>query len=289
MTKFSPNTTAVITGATSGIGFALAKQLVKSSVFVIGIGRSDQRNSMAKEKILADVPNGNLEYLNADLAQLENVETVARAIQDHLIAKGYFHLDILVNNAGAYLEHKEKTSDGIEKTFAVNHLAQFGLTFFLRSLLAKSHHGKMISVSSYAHFNTPMNLGRITDPWPYFGLLAYKRSKLCNVLFVQSISKRRTHFNSYAADPGLVNTRIASKSGAGISDFVWSFRKRSGMPPEISAMNLLSIITTEAFDNLDGVYIKERKVILPSKKAQDIELAERLWDLSCELTGLDWD
>jgi len=288
MDGFSPNITAVITGATSGIGFALTKHLVKTGVYVIGVGRSDQKNLLAKERILAEIPKGAVDYLNADLAHPQSIRMLAKDVEKHLAGEGFSHLDILVNNAGVYLEHKKKTADGIEKTFAVNYLAQFRLTYFLRSLLAKSHHGKMISVSSFAHYNTPMNLNRIADPRPYIGLLAYKRSKLCSVLFVRELRKKALGFTAYAVDPGLVNTSIGSKSGPGISGLVWTLYRKNGMSPETSAKDLLHIITADDLHISDGVYFKERKAIQPSKNALDNVLAERLWDLSCELTGLEW-
>lgn len=288
MQKLPQNTTAVITGATSGIGFALAKHLVEAGAYVIGVGRSHQRNNIAKEKILSEIPDGKMDYVYADLAQPQMVRDLAQNVEKCLTEKGFSHLDILVNNAGVYLERKEKTVDGIEKTFAVNHLAQFCLTYYLRPLLDNSHNGRMISVSSYAHFNTPINLNRIADPIPYIGLLAYKRSKLCNVLFVRELRKRTSRFSAYAADPGLVNTLIGSKSGPGISGLVWSLHRKNGVSPETSAKDLLYIITAEDLDLSDGVYFKERKAIQPSKNARNDQLAERLWDLSCELTGLDW-
>lgn len=288
MEKLPKNTTAVVTGATSGIGFALTKHLVEAGAHVIGVGRSDRRNLSAKEKILSEIYDGQLDYLNADLAKPQMIRDLAQNVKNYLDGKGFSKLDILVNNAGVYLESKEKTIEGIEKTFAVNHLAQFRLTYYLQSFLANSSRGIMISVSSYAHFNTPMNLKRIADPRPYIGLLAYKRSKLCNVLFVRELRKKFLGFTAYAIDPGLVNTRIGSKSGKGISDFVWSYRRKNGMTPEKSAKDLFYIITKEDLDPSDGIYFKERKAIQPSKNARNDQLAKRLWDLSCELTGLEW-
>lgn len=280
--------TAVITGATSGIGFALTKSLVKNGTYVIGVGRSEQRNTIAKEKILSDFPSGQVDYINADLAKLEMVSHLAQEIKQRLEKNNFKHLDALINNAGVYLEKKQLTDGGIEKTFAVNHLAQFQLTHDLLSLLARAKQGKMISVSSYAHFTTPMSLKRIVNPWPYIGLLAYKRSKLCNVLFVRELKKRTDQIIAYSADPGLVNTQIGSKSGEGISSWVWSHHRNDGMAPETAAENLLYILTSEGLDPLGCLYIRDRKQIQPSKNARDDDLAERLWALSCDLTGLEW-
>jgi len=280
--------TVVVTGATSGIGFAVTKLLVQKGAYVIGVGRSEQRNRTAQERILTEYPSGRIDYFRADLAEPKMIKRLATDIRHSLNVKGYSHLDALINNAGVYLEKKQSNTEGIEKTFAINHLAQFQLTHDLLLLLARSKLGKMISVSSYAHFTTPLNPGRIADPWPYIGLLAYKRSKLCNVLFVRGLNNRTNQIIGFAADPGLVNTHIASKSGEGISDWVWSHRRKSGMSPETAAEDLVFILTSKDLDPSTGQYIKERKPLQPSRNARNDDLVERLWALSCELTGLSW-
>lgn len=278
----------VVTGATSGIGLAAVKQFVSSGAFVIGVGRSQERNQKAKEEVLAAFPDGNLDYLLADLASQSQVHSLSEKINNLLIKRGEEHLDVLVNNAGTYLERKHMTEDGIEKTFAVNHLAPFILTYDLLQLLLKAERGRVLAVSSYSHYTTPLCLSRITNPSPYISLMAYKRSKLCDVLFTYAFNRRYEHLQAFAVDPGLVNTSIASKGSQGISHLVWRFRRKQGTPTEVPARTILYLSGEEEIDTSQGYYFKDCHPKAPSIKSRNEYLAERLWSLSCELTGLDW-
>lgn len=280
--------TIVVTGATSGIGFTAAKNLVKHGAFVIGVGRSKERNQTALEAIRKEIPSGHIEYLLADLAIQKGTRELSNNITQLLLQEGFSHLDALVNNAGVYLERKHMTDDGIEKTFAVNHLAQFILTHDLLPLLQASKFGKVLSISSYAHFTTPLNLTRIIDPWPYIGLIAYKRSKLCNVLFCYELNRRYAGVVAFAVDPGLVNTSIASKGSQGISHWVWRKRRLKGHSPEEASKTIEYLIAEDEVDTSKGYYFKDCHSKEPSRKARNPQLAQRLWQRSCELTGLNW-
>jgi NAD(P)-dependent dehydrogenase (short-subunit alcohol dehydrogenase family) len=141
-------------------------------------------------------------------------------------------------------------------------------------------------VSSYSHFTTPLNLKRIANPFPYFGLLAYKRSKLCNVLFTYEFNRRHPELSAFAVDPGLVNTGIASKGGHGISHLVWKNRRYKGDPPELPAQTLLYLVAEPNIDTSQGYYFKNCTYKEPSKKSRREDLAAELWDLSLELTGI---
>jgi len=165
--------TVVVTGATSGIGLAVAMKMVQAGAFVIGVGRSAVRNDRAKLAIHQAVPDGKVTYLLADLSSQDQVRRLAVEIKDSLTKAGYQQLDVLVNNAGVYMIQKVKTEDGIETTFAVNHLAGFLLTHELIAWLARAR-GRVLTTSSYSHRTTPLCLGRVDNPWPHIGLMAYK-------------------------------------------------------------------------------------------------------------------
>lgn len=288
MTENTPRKTVVVTGATSGIGLASVEALVKRGAFVIGVGRSETRNQNAMDKILSQNPPGTVDYLNADLANQTAVRNLAKEISQILQENKFGYLDALINNAGGYFEKKQMTDDDIEKTFALNHLAPFILTHELIPYLEKAVHGRVVTVSSYAHYTTPLCLRRIVDPFPYLGLLAYKRSKLCNVLFSYEINRRNNRISAFAFDPGLVDTGIASKGSQGISHWVWRLRRKSGAPPEVPGRILRDLVVNKEIDISHGYYIKEGKSVPPSRNAQRQDLAKDLWTLSCGLTGINW-
>ena len=198
-------------------------------------------------------------------------------------------MDVLVNNAGVYLAKKTMTPDGIEMTFAVDHLAGFLLAHELWLLLQQSGDARVIMMSSYAHKTTWMNLKQIANPWFYFSLLAYKRSKLCNVLFTRELNRRFHDVKALAVDPGLVNTGIASKGGKGISSWVWGWHRYQGVSPDVPAGTILRLAADPDLDLTLGSYYQEGEPHLPSRNARNEQLGERLWDLSCKLTGVAWD
>lgn len=276
----------VVTGATSGIGLASVRSLVQSGASVIGVGRSTERNQQAQDAVTSAFPDARVAYLLADLADQAQVRALAEAIHRLLTQWGFSHLDALVNNAGLYLEKKQMTVDGIEKTFAVNHLAPFLLTQLLLPLLRRAEKGRVLTVSSYSHWTTPLCLSRVTDPWPYIGLLAYKRSKLSNVLFTYEFNRREPDVRAFAVDPGLVNTGIASKGSRGISHWVWRSRRKAGTSPDVPAETIQYLIEADELDPEAGFYYRDKAALTPSRKARNEALAAKLWAISCRLTGL---
>lgn len=280
---------AVVTGATSGIGLAVARSLAGAGAFVIGVGRSSERNEAARAQILAEFPDARVAYLLADLSEQGQVRQLAAEIHALIEKEGFSALDVLVNNAGVYLARKAMTSEGIEMTFAVDHLAGFLLTHDLLPLLLKSNDPRVITMSSYAHKTTWMNVNRIANPRPYFSLLAYKRAKLCNVLFTRALNRHFPQIKALAMDPGLVNTGIASKGGKGISSWVWGWHRHQGVSPDVPAGTILRLAADPDLDLSLGSYYQEGEPHPPSRKARNKQLGERLWDLSCQLTGIEWD
>ncbi|HQA29497.1 MAG TPA: SDR family NAD(P)-dependent oxidoreductase [Brevefilum fermentans] len=278
----------LITGATSGIGLAAATRFAQEGAWVIGAGRSETRIQQAKNDILQTVPDAKIEFLLADLGYQQQVHNLAEGAQVLLAKWGYEHLDVLINNAGLYLEHKRFNDKKIEMTFAVNHLAAFVLTNQLLPWIKRAPHGRVITISSYAHKTVPINLKRISNPWLYIGLIAYKRSKLCNILFTSELNRRCQDIEAFAVDPGLVNTGIASKSEPGISSLVWRFHRRSGTDTNVPIDTLLFLSDVAISDLSNGSYYRDCAPQTPSRAARREDLARELWELSCQLTGIDW-
>jgi NAD(P)-dependent dehydrogenase (short-subunit alcohol dehydrogenase family) len=280
------NKSVVITGATSGIGLATAVTFAINGAFVIGIGRSESRISAAKAIIQKVNPRHEVIFLQADLAQQKQVQDLGVNIINALGEHQFDYLDVLINNAGIYLEKKEMTIDGIEKTFAVNHLAPFLLTHLLLPYLERAQQGRVLTVSSYSHRTTPLNLRRIANPWPYIGLVAYKRSKLCNVLFSYEFNRCNNKVEAFAVDPGLVNTEIALKGDPGISEWVWRKRRHKGTSADVPVKTLLFLSSNAHIDTSNGYFFRDSQAIEPSRNAKRLDLAKALWTLSMKLTGI---
>jgi NAD(P)-dependent dehydrogenase (short-subunit alcohol dehydrogenase family) len=279
----------VITGATSGIGLAASIKFAQEGAFVIGVGRSAVRCDLAKKILKESNPKSQFVYLLADLGDQDQVHALGTKIKAQLYQHGHQQLDVLINNAGVYLEKKHTTADGIEMTFAVNHLAPYLLSHELFALLKHSKRGRVLTVTSYSHRITPLILKRITSPYPYIGFLAYKRSKLCNILFTYEFNRRLQGVEAFAVDPGLVNTRIVSKGDIGL--FAWFGRRRilKGTSTDVPVTTLLFLSNGDQIDTSNGYYFKGSQPQTPSKTARSKDLARDLWDLSSQLTGITWD
>jgi len=282
------NKSAVITGATSGIGWQAALDLVSEGAFVIGVGRNPQRCADAQAKIQSKIPDAHIQYLVADLSSQRQVKALSAEIIKMLEEQGFKTLDILVNDAGVYMGKKMLTEDGIETTFAVNHLAPFLLTYCLLPWLSGSKDGRVITVSSDSHYNTILIPEKAKNPALYFGLTAYKVSKLCNVLFSREFNRRNAGKSprAFAVDPGLVNTEIGMKDTGGLAQLVWRSRKKLGVPPEEPAATIAFLASDPEVIHSSEIYWHDSKPKNPSRNSNDLELARRLWRESCKLTSI---
>ncbi len=283
-TGFAGKTVAV-TGATSGIGLASAVALAAQGARVIGVGRQASRCTATEQEIMRACPDAQICYLVADLSLLSQVHRLAGGVRNLLEAWQAPGLDVLVNNAGIYSSSYVKTPDGLELTQAVNHFAPFLLTHELLPLLAKPPFSRVITVSSGSHYNTQVGLERFNHPRFYFGLWAYKVSKLANVLFTLEFNRRfsNTTVRAFAIDPGLVNTRIGEKGTGGFASLVWRLRKRSGELPEKPAKTILYLSREPSLQEVTDFYWYDLHPRETSRQAQDPCTAQALWDLSCQL------
>lgn len=279
--------TVVVTGATSGIGFAIAEQLVEQGAFVIGVGRSEERCEQAQAHLRSLSGDVQAVCLTADLSLQSSVRKVAAEIREVVNNSSSKGLYALVNNAGTFRYWLTLTLEGFELQWAVNHLAPFLLTHELLPLLKQSTSARVVMISSGSHRSTHLHWDDIQLRRKYNGLLAYKQTKLANVLFTAEFNRRvDTGVRAFAADPGLVNTDIGAKSDSFIARWVWSMRRRGGISADESARAVVFLVTKPSIQNSEAIYWSHGNPKPPSNYALDPYVARRLWDLSEKMCAM---
>ena len=278
--------TALVTGATSGIGYQAALDLARASAFVIGTGRDPARCQRALEAIQGAVPHAQVEFLCADFSSLQPVRDLADKAMGILSARDSAQRDVLVNNAGLYSSAKKMPADGVEMTFAVNHLAPFLLTHLLLPALERSPDARVLTVSSSSHYRVFFPPAQPHDPGIYIGIWAYAVSKLCNVLFSAEFNRRVNHdtgVRAWAVDPGLVNTDIGGKDGGFLSGLVWRSRQKIGTSAEVPSRTILHLASALLEEVTSNLYWKDSQPKTPSHLSSNTHLARDLWEKSCRL------
>ncbi|KAA3646775.1 MAG: SDR family NAD(P)-dependent oxidoreductase [Chloroflexi bacterium] len=272
----------LVTGATAGIGEATAYLLAQLGATLVGIGRNPTKNENSTRMIKEKSGNPNVEYLLADLSSQQDIRAVAQEFKNR-----YDRLDVLVNNAGATFAKRQQSVDGIEMTFALNHLGYFLLTKLLCDLLEKSAPARIINVSSSLHKLGKLDLQDIPFTKGYSRGKAYQRSKLANIAFTYELA-RRIHGQNVtvnAMNPGLVATNVGEAAG-GISAILKRLvDKIAGMPPEEGAQTIIYLATSPEVIGVTGKYFVKEKSIPSSKKSYDLALGRQLWEISEDLVG----
>lgn len=272
--------TVVITGATGGIGLEAAIAIAGQGASLVLVGRDPERGRQALSRIRRAVPGAVAEIHIADLSRLAEVRALAETL------KTLPRIDVLLNNAGAMFERREVTEDGLERTFALNHMAYFVLTLQLLDLLKRSAPARIVNVASEAHRGVTLDLADLQLVRGYGGWLAYRRSKLCNILFTRALAKRLdgTGVTANAVHPGLVASGFGNNNG-GLYGIGIRIAKLAGIRPEQGARTPVMVATAPALADVTGGYFARGKPLEPAAPARNDETAARLWDESLRLGG----
>jgi NAD(P)-dependent dehydrogenase (short-subunit alcohol dehydrogenase family) len=267
----------VLTGATRGIGRAAALELARLGAELALVGREPERVSdVASDARRAGGGAAVHEHVS-DLTSMEQV----RALADELHER-YEHIDVLANNAGALFASRGVTSEGLERTFALNHLAPFLLTNLLRERLAG---GRVVTTASDAHKSGSLDLSDLQSERSYSAMRVYGTTKLCNIMFTREPARRVPELRATCFHPGVVRTGFGKNEGG-----IWKLLTTVGAPffrsPERGARSLVWLALSEEASALNGVYVEDEKVASVSAQAQDDTLAAELWERSSELVGL---
>ena len=280
--------TCLITGSTSGIGKEIAIGLAKMKANVILVGRNKAKCQETAEEICrnasVDTNKNQVSYLLADLSSRESIHQLAKKFLD-----SYQSLDILINNAGVFLSRRLTTVDGIEYTFAVNHLAPFLLTNLLFEKMKASSPSRIITTSSVAHRGAHINFDNLQfERGKYNGVQAYRQSKLANILFSKELARRLsgTGVTSNCFHPGGVRTNLIQSSPWHYR-LIWLIITPFLISPRKGADTAVYLASSSMVGNVSGEYFVNRKSVDPSGLADDPRLAAKLWMTSEELTEIN--
>lgn len=273
----------LITGANTGIGLATAKALCRKGARVIVSSRDRKKAMATMETIREELPKADLDLAVADLSSQREILEMATFLKGR-----YSKLDVLINNAGGWFSTFALTDDGIERQWAINHLAPFLLTQQLLPLLMEAEDPRIITVSSDSHFHGKIHFEDVNLGKNYHGLRAYAQSKLANVLFTREFERRKPNpkLSSYAVQPGLVRTDIGLKHTLSLHGLAWKIRRLAGKSPEKGAETSVYLASSDEVKGVSGKYWDKCKEKDPSKKASSVEDAARLWELSEEMCGI---
>jgi NAD(P)-dependent dehydrogenase (short-subunit alcohol dehydrogenase family) len=264
--------TALVTGATDGIGYETARQLAALKWRVLVHGRNTEKAAAAAEHIARSERDALVEPVAADLSRMTEVVSLAASVRKLAPA-----LDVLINNAGVYVSKRYITQDRLEQTMAVNHFAPFLLTRHLLTTMQRAPEGRIVTVSSAAHSSGRIDVNDLTFAAGYAGYRAYGASKLANVLFTAALARRLTgtSVTANAVHPGVIATKLLRAGwGAG------------GAPATNGARTSVYLATSTDVAGVSGKYFVDCRAVAPSRDARDEALAEALWQTTEKgLTG----
>ena len=273
--------TVVATGATSGIGEVAVAKLAAMGARIVFIARDAGRAETTLAKLERMAPGGGHRAHIADLSLI--AET--RRVGDEIVASEP-RIDALVNNAGAVFSRRRVTAEGLEMTFAVDHMAYFVLTQALRARLVASAPARIVSTASAAHAGARLDFDDLQCAGGYSAWKAYSRSKLCNILFTRELARRLagTGVTANCLHPGFVASRFGDEAG-GWTGRLFPLIKRFAISPEAGADTIVYLASSPEVATASGEYFAKRKVCKPSAAARDDAAARSLWEKSEAIAG----
>ncbi len=275
--------TVLITGASSGVGKALAVRVAAKKAKLIMFCRDEIKAEKARKEIVSKSRNEDVHVVIADLSSIKSVREAADNIR-----KRFPELYLLVNNAGASYTKKIITEDGLEKTFAGNYLGHYILTHTLLDIMIKHEPGRIVNVASQAHMK--IDFGNLNGEKKYNYFNAYKYSKAANILFTFDLAEklRNTQVTVNSVHPGVVRTSIYDGI-RGLSKLaiktMWPFF----ISPEKSADMIMPLLVSDSFRNISGKYFVKGKTASPKPGVDNKSDREKLRQLSEKLTGIKYE
>jgi NAD(P)-dependent dehydrogenase (short-subunit alcohol dehydrogenase family) len=273
----------VITGGTSGIGAVAAVVLARMGARIILIARDEARAEATLARLRDSAPGVAHCAHIADLLRLDEMRRVAAEIADHEP-----RVDVLINNAGALFASRRLTEDGLERTFALNHMAYFVITARLRERLSASAPARIINTASAAHQEARLDFDDLQSAKSFGARKAYGQSKLCNILFTRELARRLrgTGVTANCLHPGFVATHFGDQSGGLISPLI-RLAKFFAISPADGAETMVYLASSPDVAGVTGQYFYRSAPITPSSWARDDRAALLLWQRSAALAGMN--
>ena len=274
--------TVVITGGTSGIGEVAAVTLARMDARIVLIARDKSRADATLARLREYAPGIAHTAYFADLLRLAEMKRVAAQVAEHEP-----RIDVLINNAGALFATRRLTEDGLEYTFALNHMSYFVVTEGLRERLSASGPARIINTASAAHEGATLDFDDLQLAKNFGGMKAYRRSKLSNILFTRELARRLrdTGVTANCLHPGFVATRFGDQSGRWMSHIV-RLAKFFAISPAKGAQTIVYLASSPDVAKTTGQYFYESIPAIPSRAAQDDRAASLLWQRSAALAGV---
>jgi retinol dehydrogenase 14 len=274
--------TVLVTGGSGGIGQATGLGLAQMGADVAIIGRDRARTEDAAREIGA-AGGGWVDMFVADLSSQSQVRELAEQVLETLS-----RIHVLINNAGGYFNTRHATADGLERTFALNHLAPFLLTNLLLEKLKQSASARVVTVSSNAQAAGHIDFRDLQGEGSYSGARAYSQSKLANVLFSYELARRLkgTSVTANALHPGLVSTSFGAEDPATVQRIFIPFLRPFMKSAAKGAATSIHLASAPELAQVTGQYFANSHATKSSKPSYDQATAARLWQVSADLVGM---
>ncbi len=272
----------LVTGGNSGIGKATAIGLAKTGATVVVVSRNKEKGQTATTDIIAKSGNKNVELIQADLSSQSSIHQLVDEFKTR-----HEKLHLLINNAGVYLTKRTETEDGLESTFATNHLGPFLLTSLLLDILKASAPSRIVNVTSDAHKGAKIDFDDLQGEKRFSGWQAYGQSKLAMILYTHELAKRLegSGVTVNSAHPGVVRTNFAKNNG-GLVMLGFRFLGMFFISPESAAKRILYVAMSPDLEGVTGKYFTKMHEVRSSQESYDDDSAKRLWQVSEQLTRL---
>jgi retinol dehydrogenase-14 len=275
--------TVLVTGGTAGIGKATAIGLATLGARLAIAGRDLRRAEAAAEDIRAATGNPNVDVFGADMSSQAEVRRLATEVLD-----AYPRLHVLVNNVGGFWSGRHVTVDGLERTFAVNHLAAFLLTDLLMDRLLASAPARVVTVSSGAQSQGKIDFDDLQGEREYSGQTAYNQSKLASVMFTYELARHLdgTAVTANVLHPGVVNTAFGAEDPSSVFKVLVPFFRPFMKTPQQGAATSIYLASSPEVAGVTGRYFAKGRPQRSNKVSYDDGAATRLWQVSADLVGL---